>query len=190
MDSIIFVILGKSLVLKERAIRAKNLKRDVLFISLGSCNQFGQPFELSIIYDVITAREMNCHNIQFKNAIDLNSFGRDNASFLTRVFRTLFQGTSSSETDNTQFAYETVRKGVNKEISHSKRNEILRNRNIDVNNAIEFYNSQRLKPTQKLQTKDVYDLLLFFIKANPDYDIYIDEMPVLLSRKSKLDFKY
>ena len=62
---------------------------------------------------------------------------------------------------NTQFAYKTVLKCANKKISIVERDEILENRNIDPSNAIEFYNSQRLKPTKKLQTKDVYDLLLF-----------------------------
>ena len=55
---ILFKILGKSLVTKERVIRAKNQRRDVTLVSLGSCTSFGFPMDFSLIYDIMTRSEM------------------------------------------------------------------------------------------------------------------------------------
>ena len=74
----------------------------------------------------------------------------------------------------------------------SQRNKILFNHGIDYNNAVEYYNSQRLKGSPDENISDIYEMLLEYIKRNPDSDYYIDELPILINRKCKhqlFDFK-
>lgn len=174
---------GKSLVLKERAIRAKKLSPAVIFISLGSCTPFGHPYEIPIIYDVITGREMISHQITFKHVIHLMQENTNSGNDESQVGG----GTSPAENENNlQFAFETVQKVAKKEISHPEMGKILDNHNIDRENAIQFYNSQRNKRTQEHHNMDVYGLLLACVKRNPHLSYYVDELPILLSHKSKL----
>ena len=62
---------------------------------------------------------------------------------------------------------------------------IIREQVIEMfNNGIEYYNSQRLKGNPESHQKNVYELLTSYIERNPDTDYFIDEMPILMSRKS------
>ena len=49
-----FIISGKTLILKERAIRSKKKHRDVVLLSLGSSSCFGIPLKTPLVYDVLT----------------------------------------------------------------------------------------------------------------------------------------
>ena len=74
-------ISGKTLILKERAIRSKKKNRDVVLLSLGSTNCFGEPLKTPLVYDVLSKHEMKNHQIDFYNATDLNKM------FHHRTFR-------------------------------------------------------------------------------------------------------
>merc|ERR1712062_26269 len=62
---------GKSLVVKEKSFQLKEAGKSVIFISLGSCDTFGFPYDLAIIFDILTSEEMAGHDIKFLSAIDL-----------------------------------------------------------------------------------------------------------------------
>ena len=68
------------------------------------------------------------------------------------------------------------------------RKRIFQNHNINVSNGIEYYNTQRLKGNPESHQKNVYDLLTSYIELNPDTDYFIDEMPILMSRKSMFNY--
>ena len=173
---------GKSLVMKERAYRAKIKNRDVVFISLASSDRFGQPLKYCGVYDLMTRREMNAQSIIFKTAQDLSNFVRDEKSSQSTT-STINPLESAQIKDNRKFVMEVFRKRK----YDTEAYDILTNKNIDYVNAATFYNEQNKSSstsTNKFQD-DVYHSLKEFIKAYRDHDIYIDELLVLLSIISK-----
>ena len=96
------------------------------------------------------------------------------------------QHTSSfSSESNLNFAYEIIEKLATNEISDAECRRILENHNINYGNSCEYYNSQRLKGNPEKKEENVYELLLSYIEHHRNQDYYIDEMPILLSSKSK-----
>ena len=57
--------LGKSLVVKERAIRCQKSGKPTVFISLGSCDFFGFIYDLPMVFDIITNTEMKSYGLKF-----------------------------------------------------------------------------------------------------------------------------
>ena len=161
---------GKSLLLKERAIRSKNKNRNVIVISLGSCNLFGTPYNLSSVYDIITKEEMKRHGIVFKGAADLAILDQCDTSEHTKE-------------DNRQYV---LRKGADKHLTTMDLIAIFKRHGINYSNACSFLTENRKSASQHQQEKDVYDNLKYFVKTNNQHDIYIDEFPVLISKTSKL----
>ena len=162
------------MILKERAIRSKNHNRDVVLISLGSCDAFGIPSKTPLVYDVLTKREMKKHKIEFHNSVDLKKMFR-NKTFV------------QVKGENKQLVMETIRKEVRGEITYIQRDEVLDDAGIDRVNAIAYYNEKRFEPNQskKAQQIDVYEALIHFVKKNRGRDILIDEMPILMNPKCK-----
>ena len=140
---------------------------------MGSSTTLGIPFEHSLVYDVLSREEMKSHNIPFKNVLDLKN---------------LYQHAASTPTkdDNRQFVMETVEKVARGEMSYNEMYRLLDAKDIDVTNAVNFFNENRNKPPQ--QENDVYDLLKSFIKNNPHLDVFVDECPILWNPKSKFSF--
>ena len=101
--------------------------------------------------------------------------------------KNLYQGAASTPTkdDNREFVMETIRKKVRGEISAAKWIRLLKARDIDPTNAIDFFNENRNKTLQLQQQNDVYELLKSFIINNPQYDVFVDECPILWNPKSK-----
>ena len=168
--------------------------RDVIFISLASSDRFGQPLKYRGVYDIMTKREMNAHSVTFMSSLDLNHFVGAERSFSSAKFpmSSLESNTTKCTLlkDNRKFVMETCRD----QTIADKAATIMRN-DIDFANAVSFYNDQLLKcqniqELEELISKDnwpdVYQSLKKFIQAHRDYDIYIDELLVLLSTASKL----
>ena len=148
---------------------------------MGSCDVFGHPYEVAIIFDILTKKETATHQVHFRNAIHLlndylNSTKTNNKDNTNE--------TTSETENNLPFAYKIVSKQVKNEISHDEKSRIFQNHNINEDNAIEYYNSQRLKGNPESHQKNVYELLSSYIERNPDTDYFIDEVPILMSRKS------
>lgn len=118
---------------------------------------------------------MSTHQVTFLNALDLAQSikpGSNNQS-------------SCNAENNLPFVYEISRKRVNNEIDFDDETRIFNNHNIDLSDATEFYYSQRMKGKPDAHEKNVYELLTSYVKRHPDIDYYIDELPILQSRKSK-----
>ena len=166
------LISGKSLLIKERTFRAKKHGRDVVFMSMGSCDVFGIPSKFSLVYDLITKREMNSLGIQFMNAKDLLKLCGKKAGIGKRD-------------DNRQLVMDTVEEGLYGKITYSEFSRILRQHGIDIGNAIEFYHESKNSSINTL-LETVYDLLIAYCKENNQQDINIDEFPILLNYTSML----
>ena len=180
-----FPIIGKTLLLKERCIRTKrrNPGRKLMMISLASTDIYGNPYEVPCVYDVLSEREMTHHQVGFMNAKQLLDDHIKHSQMLKKGgnHKSLVGGE-----DNLKFVYETYIRRNNGEISPlDMRARIFYNHGIDYNNATEFYNSQIKIGTPDHNNLDVYEMLLAHIKRNPDFDYYIDEMPILINRKCK-----
>ena len=171
---ILIYFLGKSLLMKERTFRAKKLGRDVTFMSLGSCDVFGIPSKFALVYDLITKREMRNFGIDFMNANDLVKSCRNNVLH-------------EKEDDNRQFVMDNVGKALRGEMSSAEFVQNLKQRGIDIGNAIEFYHEHKNNPLRSL-LENVYDKLVEYCKLNNQRDINIDEFPVLMNYKSKFIF--
>ena len=168
------IISGKTLILKERVIRSKKKNRDVVLLSLGSSNAFGVPLKTPLVYDVLTKREMQKHNIDFYNALDLNKIVQHKVC-------------TSIRQDNRQFVLDTVRKVAQNEITYPQMYKMFGDAGIDYVNAIAYYNENRNSNAQRQQV-DVYDALIHFVKNNRGKDISVDEVPILMNPKSKIIF--
>ena len=165
--------LGKTLILKERVIRSKKKNRDVVLLSLGSCDAFGIPLKTPLVYDILTKRETKKHKIEFHNSVELGQMFRNKTFVPVRG-------------DNKQFVMETIRKRVRGEITHLQRNKTFDDAGIDWVNAAAYYNEKRLEqPNTESQQIDVYDALVNFVKKNRGRDISIDELPILMNPKCK-----
>ena len=92
--------------------------------------------------------------------------------------------------DNRNFVLSSYKRHFNGEVSDAILTKLLAERNINERNACEFYNCQRgSKDTMKTE-KNVYEMLLSFVKRNPGYDYYVDELPIILSPASKSLYGY
>ena len=177
------MISGKTLLLKERCIRTKrrNPGNKILMISLASTDVYGNPYDVPCIYDVLSEKEMAHHKIDFMNA---------NQLFLEHI-EILKNSKKSSghksfvEGDNLKFVYDLILRRTKGEITSSQEAKICYNHGIDDNNAVEYFNAQRLKGSPDENTYDIYEMLLEYIKRNPHCDYYIDELPILINRKCK-----
>ena len=167
-------ILGKTLILKERAIRSKKQNRDVVLLSLGSSDSFGIPLKTPLVYDIITKREMKKHKIDFHNAVEISKMCKH------KTFNPV-------EGDNRQFVMDTVGKCVRGEITSLQMYKILDEAGMDMENAIAYY-SENMNKNAKPQNLDVYIALIEFVKKNRGKDIFIDELPILMNLKSKTIF--
>ena len=167
---------GKTLILKERAIRSKKKNRDVVLLSLGSSNWFGEPLKTPLVYDVLSKGEMKNHQIDFYNAVDLGKMVQH------KPFAPVKE-------DNRQFVMETCRKCARGEMTYPQMNKILDEAGIDIDNATAYYNENRKSNAQRHQI-DVYDALIDFVKNNRGKDISVDEVPILMNPKSKIIFLF
>ena len=59
------------------------------------------------------------------------------------------------------------------------------NHNVDENNGVDFYNSQRNKKIKTFDGKDVYELASDYINDYPSNTYVFDETPVLMNKTSK-----
>ena len=173
-----FHFSGKSLLLKERAIISKKAGHRVLFISLGSSDCYGAPYKHPIIYDILTHLEFSQIEINFLNTIDLLE---DYQKRYQKINNIVQEHSSSPKGDNLECVFKIMEKS---RITFLERDEILKNHKIDPQNAAEYYNATRKEGYSK--QKDVYELLMSYIEQHPEYSYYIDEMPILLSKTSKL----
>ena len=153
-------------------IRSKNKNRDVVLLSLGSSNCFGEPLKFPLVYDVLSKREMQNHKIDFYNAIDLSKM------FQHKTFAPV-------EGDNRQIVMKTNRRQARGSITVPERNSILEDAGIDIPNAIVYYN-ENLSSNAPQQRIDVYIALVEFVKKHRGKDISVDEMPILMNPKSKI----
>ena len=161
------------MILKERAIRAKAMNRDVVVIGLGSCDGFGKLLKVPLVYDLVTKREMGKNGITFHNAVELGQ---------------MFHGVTYNlaEGDNRQLVMDMVGKIPRGEITYPQMYEILDGAGIDRNNAVAYYNANKNKNAGPF-TIDVYDGLIEYVKRNRQKDIFVDEFPVLMNSKSKIE---
>ena len=153
-------------------IRSKKKNRDVVLLSLGSSNAFGVPLKTPLVYDVLTKREMQKHNINFYNATDLSKMVQH------KPF-------ASVKDDNRQFVMDTVLKYARREMTNPQMYKILDDKGIDTTNAVAYYNENRNSNAQRQQV-DVYNALTDFVKNNRGKDISVDELPILMNPKSKI----
>merc|ERR1712218_76476 len=123
---------------------------------------------------------MKYHKIDFMNANQLS----DELSKIRTNSKKSSGRESSVGGDNLKFVHDLILRRSRGEITMSQRNKILFNHGIDKDNAIEFYNAHRLKGSPDENTYDIYEMLLEYIKRNPHCDYYIDELPILINRKS------
>ena len=159
----------------------------MVLISLASTDVYGNPYNVPCIYDILSEKEMAHHKVDFMNAKQLFDDHIHNSKASSR-----FTGHTSSfgAGDNLRFAYESIRRNTGGGITNSELNKILYNDGIDYNNASEYFNSQRLKGSPDQNNLDVYELLLDHIRRNPDCDYFIDELPILINRKCKLQLHF
>ena len=168
-----FSFLGKTLILKERVIRSKKKNREVVLLSLGSCDAFGIPLKTPLVYDILTNREMKKHKVEFYTSIELGRTFQNKTLVPVRG-------------DNKQFVMETIRKRARGEITVHQRNEIFDDAGIDQVNAVAYYNENKSKQLNtESQRIDVYEALIHFVKKNRGKDILIDELPILMNPKCK-----
>ena len=159
----------------------------MMLISLASTDVYGNPYDVPSIYDILSEKEMAHHKVDFMNAKQLYDGNIQNyKASNSGVDHKPFVG----DGDNLRFVYETQVRKTSGEISDNQRSTIYYNHGIDQSNAIEYYNSQRLKGSPDQNNLNVYDLLLDHIRRNPDYDYFIDELPILINRKCKLQLHF
>ena len=169
-------------MVKEKTFLIKESGRPVIFISLGSCDALGLPYELPIIFDVITKREMKAHEIQFLSVVDLVQHQKKRNKEKTSNV----DGRSSSSTkSNLEFAYNETLKRLRGETTLEQRQKIFLNHNVNENNGADFYNSQRNKKIMTFDGKDVYELASDYINDYPSNTYVFDETPVLMNKTSK-----
>ena len=161
------------MILKERAIRAKKQKRDVVVLSLGSCDAFGTPLKYPLVYDIFTKREMQNLGISFYNAVELGRQPQDGKY-------------CSVEKDNRQFVLETCRKVTTGDLTYPEMYTIFNELGIDIPNAGAYFNENKNNPNSQTQRMDVYIALIEFVKKNKWKDILVDEVPILMSPISKI----
>ena len=176
------IFSGKSLVVKEKTFILKASGKPVIFISLGSCDPLGLPYDLPIIFDVITSREMACHDIKFLSVVDLVEHQKKRNKEITNDI----DHRSSSSKSNLEFAYKENLKYVRGETTYEQNCKIFLNHNVDFENGGAFYNSQKEKKTKIFDGKDVYELAWDYINDYPSNTYVFDETPVLMNKTSKL----
>lgn len=159
--------------MKERTIRAKNQGRNVTFMSLGSCDVFGLPTKFSMVYDLITKREMRNLGIKFLNSIDLLNLCGKNEAY------------EDKGEDIRKFVIDIVGKAIEGKVPYDEFAGSLQQRGIDIGNAVEYYHQSK-KNLLLSMLENVYNLLIEYCKRNNQEDINIDEFPVLLNYNSKL----
>ena len=180
-------------MLKERAIIWNKAGHNVIFVSLGSCDVYGAVYKHPIIYDILSNLEFSQDQIKilFVNAIDLLN---DDKKRNQGVSNNVRENSSCQKEDNLGFAIKMMQKVLRKEITvWDLEKNIMKNHNIDFKNAADFYNTRRTQLDEEYsQQKDVYELLVAYIKQHPDNTYYVDELPILLSKtcKSSLNHKY
>ena len=151
-------------------------------ISFASTDVYGNPYDVPCVYDVLSEREMKHHQIGFMNAKQLLS---DHIKNTKIEQNSSGYESSASGDDNMGFVYWTVVRKVKGQIRQQDQMKIFYNHGIDVNNGIEYYNSQRLKGLQFQNNFDVYKMMIDYVRRNPDCDYFIDEFPILINRKCK-----
>ena len=151
-------------------------------ISLASTDVYGNPYDVPCVYDVLSEREMKHHQIGFMNAKQLLS---DHIKNTKIEQNSSGYESSASGDDNMGFVYWTVVRKVKGQIRQQDQMKIFYNHGIDVNNGIEYYNSQRLKGSQSQNNFDVYKMMIDYVRRNPDCDYFIDEFPILINPKCK-----
>ena len=185
-----FLYSGKTLLLKERCIRTKrrNPGNKITMISLASTDVYGNPYDVPCVYNLLSEREMKHHQVTFMNAKQLRD---DHMKYLQVMKKNGNHQSTIEGNNNLKFAYETCWKCfTSKEISVCERKKIFFNHGIDHSNAIEYYNSQRLKGPPAQNNVDILESLLEHIRRNPDTDYFIDECPILINTKCKLSLHY
>ena len=151
-------------------------------ISLASTDVYGNPYDVPCVYDVLSEREMKHHRVDFINAKQLLS---DHIKNMKTMKNSSSYGSSASGEDNMRFVYETISRRNIGEISLQDRYKIFYNHGIDLNNSIEYFNSQLRKGSPSLNNFDVYKMIIDHVRRNPDCDYFIDEFPILINRKCK-----
>ena len=151
-------------------------------ISLASTDVYGNPYDVPCVYDVLSEREMKHHQIGFMNAKQLLS---DHIKNIKIEKNSSSHESFTSGDDNMRFVYWTVARKVTGQIGQQDLMKIFYNHGIDINNAIEYYNSQRLKRSQSQNNFDIYKMMIDFVRRNPDRDYFIDEFPILINRKCR-----
>ena len=180
------IFSGKSLVVKEKTFILKASGKPVVFISLGSCDPLGLPYDLPIIFDVLTSREMACHDIKFLSVVDLVEHQKKRNEEITSI---IDDSSSSSSKSNLEFAYKETLKNARGETTREQYHKIFLNHNVDVDNGIAFYNSQTDKKINTFDGKDVYEQAMDYINDYPSNTYVFDETPVLMNKTSKLLFE-
>ena len=180
------IFSGKSLVVKEKTFILKASGKPVIFISLGSCDPLGLPYDLPIIFDVITSKEMTCHDIKFLSVVDLVEHQKKRNEEITGI---IDERSSSSSKSNLEFVYKECLKHVRRDTTFEQHRKMFLNHNVDQTNGVAFYNSQTEKKTKRFDGKDVYELASDYINDYPSYTYVFDETPVLMNKTSKLLFE-
>ena len=177
-------IIGKTVLLKERAACSKRIGREVCYVSLGASDERGKPLIMPLLFDLETEDENMLEGILVENAhhlCDCKEVDREDVNS-----RSCSKGISSSDSDDLDLV-------VNKyyqlcdvdEITVDERGQIMTEHGMDRINASRHMDNQKKGLIKHCDT-DVFQHLLTFIRHHSTEDIFLDEVPILQNRKSKI----
>ena len=194
---------------KERAIRTKKSdeKKDVFYISLASCDELGKPNSVRCPFDIISKQEMQDNNVVMLDVHDLLKYddgqpgyaldltgttdkdipiGSAGSSLVLKAKSPLqeLKGWASPDEDAIQTivkaSYDNLMDG---KITIDEFLETMENNGVSPDNALSYYLKKRACPVLEHSKKNVYDILLEFVKRNSSAHIFVDEFPFLLNGK-------
>ena len=126
---------------------------------------------------------MASHDIKFLSVVDLVEHQKKRNKEITG---NIDDRSSSSSKSNLEFAYKENLKVVRGKTTREQFRNTFYNHNVDLDNGIDFYNSQTDKKIKIFDGKDVYELASDYINDYPSNTYVFDETPVLMNKTSKL----
>ena len=178
-------IVGKTILLKQRAAYSKRNGRMVCYLSLGACDELGNPLSIPLYFDLETADENMLEGILVDNAYNLCDCREaylddvNNSSFTKNLSR------GGVDDDLKLVINKYYQLWDAREITVNERDQIMNEHGMDDRNVDHHVNMEK-KCLIKHCSKDVFQHLLTFLEQHPETDVFIDEMPILQNRKSKI----
>ena len=166
------LIVGKTVVLKERAACSIRDGREVYYISLGACDERGKPLIIPLLFDFETEDEDQLKGIKVENThtlCDCEEIGAssDDLDDIYLVINKYHQLSDANEINVDEWC------------------QIMREHGVNEMN-VERYLDYLKKGLTKHCKKDVFQHLLAFLRKHATNDIYIDEFPILQNKQSKI----